>query len=105
MSAQIFASIYEKAMTSAVSNIQMAMRNKAISAGWPEHLANSLSLDEKGKISYPEDYKQHIEDLEYGTQLQPANSVIRLFSEDKHILHTALMDMTHEYLFETGEVF
>lgn len=54
----------------------------AYDAGWPDEVVSSLSLTyENGavQISYPERLTLEVNDLEFGTESRPPNSVIRTF--------------------------
>lgn len=58
------------------------LRNMAYDAGWPEEIVSSMSLVYDGsavQISYPERYTSVVNDLEFGKEGQPPNSVIRSF--------------------------
>lgn len=58
------------------------LRDMAYDAGWPNDIVSSMSLTYEGgsvQISYPERYTQAVNDLEFGKEGQPPNSVIRTF--------------------------
>lgn len=58
------------------------LRNMAYDAGWPDDVVSSLSLiyeDGTVKIAYPERLTAQVNDLEFGKDGQPPNSVIRTF--------------------------
>lgn len=58
------------------------LRNMAYDAGWPDDIVSSLSLiyeDGAVQISYPESLTTRVNDLEFGKEGQPPNSVIRSF--------------------------
>ena len=92
---------FQTALESAQLSANEALRKKAIESGWPVHLSTSLQLDTSGEVTYPEEYKKEIENLEYGTTENPPISVIRLFKEESHY-QEHLENMMIESLFETG---
>jgi hypothetical protein len=57
------------------------IRRHALEAGWPKHLANSISVAVTHKGTYRMDYPPHLEDdilrLEYGTQDVPPSPIMR----------------------------
>jgi hypothetical protein len=58
------------------------LQSHASSYGWPEEIANSLNISHDGKnhgISHPENYKDVIHKLEYGTQDTQAAPALRTF--------------------------
>ena len=57
------------------------IRRHAIEAGWPEHLANSITVGVTHDGAYRMRYPDHLEDdilrLEYGTQDVPPSPIMR----------------------------
>lgn len=54
----------------------------AVRAGWPKKLVNSLQvkvLTDEIVVTYPDQYADEIEDLEYGTRTTSPRSVFRFF--------------------------
>lgn len=65
-----------------VQRFSDVLRNMAYDAGWPEEITASLSLvyeDGAVRVSYPEKFTSTVNDLEFGKEGQPPNSVIRSF--------------------------
>lgn len=59
------------------------LRRRARAAEWPSDVINSLDVIPNGgaiSISYPEDLKTKVEDLEYGSMSSMPNPVLRPFS-------------------------
>ena len=58
------------------------LRSHANSYGWPSEIVNSLNISHDGKnhsISHPENYKDIVHSLEYGTQDTQAAPALRTF--------------------------
>lgn len=90
------------------SSLTVELRKKADTAGWPSHLTSSLNVvGEDGVIfvSYPEEFKNDIEDLEFGTMNTPPVSVIRPFIyQASSEVAWALKNELAEDVFENGGV-
>lgn len=98
----------DKALTKHLSThtaeLTAKLRNDAMLAGWPKEYAVALKVTVKGLeilANYPKKYAREIEDLEYGTQINRPNSVIRTFM-DKHSgdLEEILLDWSLDRLLE-----
>jgi len=62
------------------------LQTYAFTRGWPTEVAQSLSIiNEEGTytVSYPNEMKDKILDLEYGTLFTPPHAVIRDFLRDQ----------------------
>lgn len=95
-------------VTALVDPLTLELRRKARSAGWPLKLVNSLTVvAEKGAIfvDYPEEYRQEIEDTEYGTTSKPPVSVIRpfIYTASSEVAW-ALKQRVAEDIFENGGI-
>lgn len=55
------------------------LRKHAASYGWPSDITDQLKFSKGGTISYPEDIKEAVLTLEYGTQDVPPAPAIRTF--------------------------
>lgn len=95
-------------LSAIVDPLTLDLRKKAKDAGWPANLVNKLTVvSEKGAIfiDYPEEYKQKIEDLEFGTGKNLPNSVIRpfIYTASSEVAW-ALKQRVAEDIFENGGV-
>lgn len=81
-----------KAGTSAANSLTQHLRGLAAKQGWHPRLANSLSVnfDGKGfKVSYPDEVRDDVHRLEYGTETTRPTAVIRKFkNRQAHIDNT-----------------
>lgn len=82
------------------------LRDAAKFANWPPRLANVLRVEIRNdniSVSYPSNFAQEIEDLEYGTGTTTARPVFRKFaSAHKGLIENALEESSVDYLFDTG---
>lgn len=64
-------------------SLTQRLRSLAINAGWPEDAAEAVTIVHKNgdiEISVDPKYEKIVNNLEYGTETQPPNSVIRKFT-------------------------
>lgn len=85
------------------------IRHSAITAGWPQDIAMSLSVvfeDGQLRIDYPESMQEKIHDAEYGTPSNPPASVLRSFMYrcDKYIENVLNGEIVDELMVE-GDIF
>jgi hypothetical protein len=84
------------------------LRARARSAQWPEDIINSLEVTSNvGKVyvSYPDDFKGQIDNLEYGNLNSLPQPVLRTFvSEAQAYLALALKTRVAEDIFENGGI-
>lgn len=72
----------EKEAEALAQDLTVELRRKATDAGWPSSVIIVLSVIFKDGllvIDYPESMVNKIEDLEYGSESTPPNSVLRAF--------------------------
>ncbi len=65
-----------------------SLRSDAVSSGWPEEIANYLSVvvvDDNLLINYPDELAKIIEDLEYGNGSDSPTPVMRRFLGNNQI--------------------
>lgn len=94
----------DQAMSRTAARLTPAVRNRAVEAGWPEHLAARLSMTAtpEGTLSIAYDGpREEAEDIEYGTQDRAPRSVLSYFDTVKGkrlVRETTLdsMDEVHE---------
>lgn len=58
------------------------LRRSATSSGWPRDIANLMSVEMTSKgieISYPDEFRDTIHELEYGNENKRPTAVIRKF--------------------------
>lgn len=84
------------------------LRARARSAQWPEYITNSLEVtSNEGRVyvSYPDDFKSQIDDLEYGNLSNLPKPVLRSFvSEAQKYLALVLKTRVAEDFFENGGI-
>jgi hypothetical protein len=74
--------IEEEALQKAAERLTPEFRDLALAAGWPSNIVFQISVEFfEGAlyIDYPEELKEEVEDLEYGTPKSAPNAVIRPF--------------------------
>ena len=81
----------------------------ATTAGWPEHIVRSLTVDFNGEsllVKYPEELVQEIDDLEYGKPFGLPNPVIRSFVYNSEpYIREVLVCRTLDLILDAEEVF
>lgn len=58
------------------------LRSSAASAGWPANIAQFMTVEMKNnsiEITYPDEFRDVIHELEYGTETRRPTAVIRRF--------------------------
>lgn len=84
------------------------LRRRARAAQWPAHIVNSLDVtpdDGAVSISYPNDLKTEIEDLEYGSLSSLPNPVLRSFAAfAAEYLASVLKNRVAEDFLENGGI-
>lgn len=84
------------------------LRMRARAAQWPSDITNSLDVVPNGgaiSISYPEDLKTKVEDLEYGGMSSMPNPVLRPFSSfAAEYLASVLKNRVAEDFLENGGI-
>ena len=83
-----------KAGVDASRSLTLNLRNMAAEHGWHPDLVKNLHVLFDGsdlKIHYPDSLKNHIHDLEYGTEHTRPTAVLRKFkNESSHVGNTLL---------------
>ena len=91
---------------SVTHELTMSLHETARAANWPGELINALEvINDNGSIyvSYPDQLKQRIEDLEYGSSKESPNSVIRPFiNRAVTTLSNETKNGVMDYINETG---
>jgi len=89
--------------------LQENLQELAETAGWPENVVKSLSIDFDGNslsVKYPDEMSEEIDDLEYGKTFGLPNSVIRpfIYRSDSYIKEV-LVSRTLDLILDASEVF
>jgi hypothetical protein len=91
---------------SVVHELTVSLHDMARSANWPGDLINSLEvINDNGFIyvSYPNQFKERIENLEYGNRNDAPNAVIRPFiNREVYTLAKETKSGIMDYIKETG---
>jgi hypothetical protein len=91
---------------SVTHELTMSLHETARAANWPGELINALEvINDNGSVyvSYPDQLKQRIEDLEYGSTNESPNSVIRPFiNRAVSTLSNETKNGVMDYMNETG---
>ena len=84
------------AVSSEEAPLTQDLRKLALNSGWPARLAEALTLvtkeDNELIIEYPDNLKQAIEDMEYGTPATFPNAVLRKFIREANTRATTYVD-------------
>ena len=89
--------------------LQDNLSEAATTAGWPESIVKSLTVDFNGEtllVKYPDELASEIDDLEYGKPYGVPNPVIRSFVYNSEpYIREVLVCRTLDLILDAEEVF
>jgi hypothetical protein len=98
---------FNSKLSSSSISLTAELRRHALNRGWPSEIVNSLAVVKNGgllDITYPEQFRTQIENLEYGDGPNPPSPVLRSFNYRADQLAEDIYEETHESLIEASRI-